>query len=673
MEINEIEQKLKTMKNPQPQNSEFKTNLKKRLDNLYSLNSKAMNANKEESQAEAKQSRSLNNQSKKRGLPLVGKFSLAGTLFTLLFMCTLGTTLAYFGVPTVRETVDEILGQEPEKKGVLSVETAPVEAEIFLNGESFGKAPQDFELPPGNYSLRLVSAGYEDYFESFSLADKEEKLITVEMEALDPYLGWFTYNNEEYGFGFRYLRDWKIGENSNKPNEFVVSLTGNMFGTTISYSEPAGFGGDLRNNYETIVLSNGNEINIGTNSEGRISDADMMLFNDEENIEEMLFTRISVNLENGFENDEIKEMILKFAETIWFEGKGIEEEEYEAPSTDVSGRFVWQVDEEVYSVDTTGEDMQTFTFSQNRLINTLISPDGKWLVFNGSNGGVEIMDTLGNNSQTLIDPISTIDDVYFHYEIGGGGWNADSQKFIYGLRIMKGDRYYEGDPKLLDVYNNVSAGYYIFDISTGQSSYLEDSSDLFIAKWSSEGDYIYSSLGHPTADGKYWLREYDLTNGGVYKDYSFSGAVKYGSYQIDVYGRDKIVLRGGVPESSSIYLAHIEGNEIKIDQNLSQIGWAEAQWPRFSENGRYIVFNWNKFYDTDRERWLFINSDKYQADYVKLNTNETIFVVDYVDKLNYPVAPSIYLIDLTSRTEVKKVWSSDETDHYLTVPGDHLN
>ncbi|MGH8656627.1 MAG: PEGA domain-containing protein [Gammaproteobacteria bacterium] len=45
---------------------------------------------------------------------------------------------------------------------MVNAASEPAGAGIYLDGESFGQTPLDFQLPPGSYQLVMKKGGYKD-------------------------------------------------------------------------------------------------------------------------------------------------------------------------------------------------------------------------------------------------------------------------------------------------------------------------------------------------------------------------------------------------------------------------------------------------------------------------------------------------------------------------------
>lgn len=663
MDIEQIEAQLKQMGNQKPQNSEFKANLKKRLDNLYLLNSENMKEKHAMDSAPGVKT--------KNRLPLIGRFGLTGIIFSLLLVLTAGTTFAYFVFPTVKETVNNLLGIEQEQFGYITVETMPAGAEIFINGESFGEAPQEIKLPIGNYSLKVSEEGYSDYYESFSIEKDEKKTVSVELEVLDPYLGWFIYSNEEYGFGFRYMRDWEIAENIGDDEFPIISLESDFAITAIKYQQVNGVYTEASEGYETVELANGQELYLEIVDENKVNGARMTLSTvDENEVVEILLLemRMKDGVYEKYTAEEIRGNVIKFTQTIWLEGVS-QDDEYELPDVSAENRFVWQVGGTVYSVNSVGEDLRNFYLPERTLGQSILSKDGSWIVYGDSSGGISIVDTLGQNADVLLSPISQQAGIQVYYSIHSGGWSPDSTKFIYKMDVWQGT-------ENVKEANGIKKGFYVFDLETGTSQYLIDSSSLFTSNWSGDGTAIYGNRRDQDIV-HFTLREYILGDSLEYNDYELDSdldEISIVSSQFDVYSKEKIVFRGGGWANPVISLAHLENGKMIIDQELTDAGWTDHSNPCFSPDGNYIVVEGSKYYDLSTGKWKYVNGESYTADLAWINPDNTAFVSDSLSDSNGAQAnSSIYLIDLAGKGTPKKVWQGPSSIVYVFFPRVDLN
>ena len=141
---------------------------------------------------------------------------LTATLISVAIILVLAIPVsAYFVIPTVKETVNNILKIETAKKGTLVVSpTSPDDVSVFINGEYQGTTPYTTTLPEGSYTVRLYKVGYEERYFTVNIVDGQTVNIddVLISESKDSYQGWLTYRNDTLGFGFRYPSNWVITE-----------------------------------------------------------------------------------------------------------------------------------------------------------------------------------------------------------------------------------------------------------------------------------------------------------------------------------------------------------------------------------------------------------------------------------------------------------------------------
>ena len=92
---------------------------------------------------------------------------------------------------------------------IVTVTSDPSGADIFLNNQSMGKTPQQFDLRPGEYSLVIRNQFFHDYSGSFSL--KEGEALRVPEIKLKPRHAYYTAKAEPKGARI-YLDGALLGE-----------------------------------------------------------------------------------------------------------------------------------------------------------------------------------------------------------------------------------------------------------------------------------------------------------------------------------------------------------------------------------------------------------------------------------------------------------------------------
>jgi len=70
------------------------------------------------------------------------------------------------------------------KPPILTVETVPNGAELYVDGQLQGQTPMVLELAPGTHRLRMTLAGYRDWEEHLDLKQAEERPMRVELKAI---------------------------------------------------------------------------------------------------------------------------------------------------------------------------------------------------------------------------------------------------------------------------------------------------------------------------------------------------------------------------------------------------------------------------------------------------------------------------------------------------------
>jgi hypothetical protein len=78
-------------------------------------------------------------------------------------------------------TITPLPAVEPAK-GYLTVNSDPVQSEVFLNGQSIGLAPSVTALLPGRYTVEVVRSGYERWTETVSVEGGRVKEISAHLD-----------------------------------------------------------------------------------------------------------------------------------------------------------------------------------------------------------------------------------------------------------------------------------------------------------------------------------------------------------------------------------------------------------------------------------------------------------------------------------------------------------
>ena len=587
--------------------------------------------------------------------------------------------MAYFSFPSVKDTVDKIIGVE--ESGKLVVNSDPSEADVYINGEFFGKTPLEEELPVGNYTIRLQKENYIEYFESVNIEDKKEKKLDVELESIlpeDEYEGWFTYNNQKKGFGFRYPGDWKITEDN-----AIVKLVSDLdqIDLTIQDSDVS-----LSADYLQFPINdNPGYVRLKDN---QIVEIYYVLESDEK----FLVTKVSISDDQSSSQGEenISDILKKFLSSIWFDADIATEDDYSAPSTDVDSRFVWQIGGSVYSVNA-DKALQTFDFGSNEI--KLLSPDGKWILFQ-ENNGISIIDSVGDNYKRLLLPASSQDGISVVYSVETTGWSPDSRYFVYRLHL------YDSQAQQLDEVMGLVEGFYIFDLQTGASKLLDDSSKMYMGNWSNDSKYFY--LGSSFAEKPFYINEYAITESEItvgspisdpapisYSEYKLGSDPDHSTYQFDVYDSDRVILRSNDPEINKVFLAKLDkGNkQIVITETIKEFGnWFDYIVPRFSkgvdtsnnqgnsQGPEYIITDSVNFYNTQTRTWEKLDGFLYEFDYVSfvMGRSDMVVAVKYKDMENKAIPITMVLIDLKQNKVLNFVYET-KVPIEIILPDEELN
>lgn len=617
-----LEEQLNKLGNPKPVNENFKMNLKKRLLNEYGY----------KLENEKLRSYMDGNRQKRQGFfGLFGRLGVAGAMsFVLLLFLGTGV-MAYYSIPTVKETVDKAVGVYPT--GNVDIKTTPDNAKLYINGEYFGDSPAKLEFQEGNYSIKIEKEGYKTVFNSFEIVKKQTTEVYIELESLtpeDPYKGWLTYNNEKYSFGFRYDPEWSISENESET--FNVQLGTQEFNAEITY---------LNQNQELELKEQNSDFNVSAC--GKQLNINIEYLSDTERSNE---AEIKVN---------------KFLDSIWL---NCPTDEYELPVSNALNRFMWQIENSVYSVDYANTDLKDYKVTDDMHLNS-VSPNGRWALFYGD-GGIWLMDTLGENKLNLISPGKSEDGVYVNLSLEGSGWAPNSMYFVYSKDIYdvsdcQSDC--EGPGMQIDESPaGEKAGLYLFDLASGKSTYLKDSQKEFITNWSKDSQDIYVYLD---LEKRFVLREYKFSDLDNYIDYEFEDGDKYFSYQYDVYSKDKLVIRYGTLENTKVALATLTDGKILIEKNIMDgVGWTDSQFPKFTDDGNFIVFNSNKYYSIEDNK-LYTYTMKFDFNMVYPIGNGIVIVVYSRDNYNYEVPATMAVINLTNNTVETLILDKIESENLI--------
>lgn len=627
-----LEQQLNNLSNPTPRNPNFKIDLKTHLINEYS--------SKLEHKRLQRYLASNEQRSTKGFWKNFGKLGLAGTLSLILLLFFGSSVMAYYTIPTVKETINTAIGVY--STGYIDIKTSPEEVKVYVNGEYFGETPARLEFQEGNYSIRVEKEGYKTVSNKVKVLGNQTTELYITMESLipeDPYKGWLTYNNELYSFGFRYDPDWEISEQ--EADAIKVNLTSERFSVSIQYLEegaeplPIEIEGDRQSSEYQIVECG-----------------------------KKLYTQLQYDTAQDSSIDqELIDSLEKFVSSLWL---SCPVEEYLPPETQVENRFMWQIEDIVYTVNYTDFDLQEFTVSNNMQLKS-ISPDGRWVLYYGD-GGVWLADTIGENKRLLVSSSKSSNGVYTNLSLEGSGWAPDSMSFIYSkdiFDISNCEGHCEGSEEMLsESPTGEKAGLYMFDLKTGESTYLVDSTQEFITNWSYRADYVYVYLN---LENKIVLREYRVTDLSSYVDYELPNAEGFSTFQYDVYDRTQVVVRYGTIQNSRIVLAELIDGQIRVKKVLiDNLAWSENQFPRITGDGNYILFESDKYYNLQTSQLITYPTD-YKFNRVYAIGDGEVVAVHSQGQNNNGVDVTIAVISLDSNS-VKKVLLEKATVRNLTLP-----
>jgi hypothetical protein len=152
--------------NVEPANSAFKENLWKRLQNQHKINE----AEHEQAKNAVKQHYSPRRSEVRLGilkLPLTGALS-----FMFLLFCTSGVLGAYLFVPSVNKSVKKQIQNVAAKDVPVQFESAPVAAQVMVDGEVKGVTPLNLNLKKGDHDIKLTRDYFTDFNETLNISDK---------------------------------------------------------------------------------------------------------------------------------------------------------------------------------------------------------------------------------------------------------------------------------------------------------------------------------------------------------------------------------------------------------------------------------------------------------------------------------------------------------------------
>jgi serine/threonine-protein kinase len=102
-------------------------------------------------------------------------------LMSLILIGIIGGLSYYFLIPENKLPPIQPTPIAPIVKAILNVESMPNGADIFVDGQFKGKAPQDIELPLGKHEVRLTLSNYYDWEAQVQLEEKRELPLIVRL------------------------------------------------------------------------------------------------------------------------------------------------------------------------------------------------------------------------------------------------------------------------------------------------------------------------------------------------------------------------------------------------------------------------------------------------------------------------------------------------------------
>jgi len=590
---------------------------------------------------------------------IFAKLSLS-TMIASVFLCFfISTVTAYYSIPTVKENVNSAFGISP--KGKLEITSTPKDSKIFINGKLYGQTPYNVSLKEGNYFILVQKNGYEDYESYVQITKYKTSKIDVNLEALDSSLfeDLLIYNNEKFNFGIQYPANWDIQESTSQESKFLTSIEGPKQTITLDFSA------NTKNSNLNIAKMDENGFVFETNNVGNVRIITKYI----SNCDNLLIIKAEFS-EYISKNTDTYRKTSQLIETAWLECKL----PYKQPTTDVSDRFIWQMDNSTYSINFDGSDFRQIDSLNNIRIRHL-SSDGKWILYQ-NNGGIYLADTLGQNINLLIPAIRSQGNIKTLLDIQSSGWSNDSKYFVYKLQILdysKCQSNCEGREEKLNISpDGPKAGFYLFDLTSGKSSYLADSENGFIANWDHLSRHVYLNEETNSENNIFTLKKYSINDTSNYEAYSLENTGKWWTYQYDVHDLTSIVISASGTNSTKLLLANINDGKINIVRELETSGWADNQWPKFDKTGRYIMTHGSRYYDLETQNWNNYHVNNNFDGVFFINNSQLLLLEKNSQNNSYNGQAGIYLYNLETKTFEKEFWAQkNNRDVYFPMP--HLN
>ncbi len=195
-----------------PKNNRLKSNLKKRLANLYESNEELIRSSYNKHNSNKK----IHTHQKSKNLNFFSKFiklNLTGSLALLLFLfCTTTTLASYIAVPEVRENIKNITSLNPS--GILAIQSDPEKAIVYIDDKKMGETPFIKTISQGNHKIKLEKQGYETIKKDIFIDDNKRVDLQLQLRLIKPNLfsNFDNYESLLLGFNLKYPQNYQINE-----------------------------------------------------------------------------------------------------------------------------------------------------------------------------------------------------------------------------------------------------------------------------------------------------------------------------------------------------------------------------------------------------------------------------------------------------------------------------
>ena len=104
--------------------------------------------------------------------------------------------------------------------GVLTIQTKPQGAEIYIDGKDTGKkTPYTFKLPTGKHKILVKLKNYKDYSQTVNVKENEPTVLNINLE---PKVKTITYSDDEGLYSLTYPSTWVIMENPDETTDLEI-------------------------------------------------------------------------------------------------------------------------------------------------------------------------------------------------------------------------------------------------------------------------------------------------------------------------------------------------------------------------------------------------------------------------------------------------------------------